>query len=239
MPHDYLTMHAAKTIEYLVAVAYLLLFVPFWRFVNRRQPASEAASARLQKAAPNDWFTVPNGRFYHPGHSWVSLDGSDVVTVGLDEFASRLVGPPSAIDLPEVGAALAQGEPAWSLVADGRKVPMLSPVDGTVVAVNDMARLQPAVAHGRPYDGGWLLKVRSPRISANLRQLFSGQLAHQWMKAASEELRMKVAPDLGLVYEDGGALVDGVARVIDPHGWDDMARRFFLTANGGHHAAFE
>ena len=65
------------------------------------------------------------------------LDGGDTVTVGISDFAQKLVGPLGRIQLPAVGASLAQGEPALALDA-GRRVamPMLSPVDGTVVAVN-------------------------------------------------------------------------------------------------------
>ncbi len=32
--HDLTTMYMAKAVEYLIAASYLLLFIPFWRFVN-------------------------------------------------------------------------------------------------------------------------------------------------------------------------------------------------------------
>jgi len=34
MPHDIITLYSAKAIEYLMAVAFLLLFIPFWRYVT-------------------------------------------------------------------------------------------------------------------------------------------------------------------------------------------------------------
>ena len=79
---------------------------------------------------------MPADLFFHPGHTWVRLDGDDTVTVGISDFAQKLVGPLDRIQLPAVGASLAQGEAALALDADGASVPMLSPVDGTVVAVN-------------------------------------------------------------------------------------------------------
>lgn len=255
IPHDYMTLHTAKMVEYLIAVTYLLLFIPFWRFVNA--PAAAApATAHAPRHVPTlkDWFALPDGLFYHPGHAWLRVDGADTVTVGFDDFARKLVGPPSAITLPAVGAMVAQGEPAWTLVADGKAIDMLSPVDGTVVAVNERARRSPALAHERPYADGWLLKVQNPRLAANLKQLLTGRLAKRWIEDLSESLGGGLMPALGHVYEDGGVVVDGFARSLEPDNWDGVARRFLLTdqanygpattpessaggaSNGGHHA---
>jgi glycine cleavage system H protein len=230
MPHDFMTMHTAKTVEYLIAVSYLLLFIPFWRFVNghpRLVAVAAAATGRVPVIA--QWFATPDGLFYHPGHAWLRVEGPDTVTVGFDDFAGKLVGAPSAITLPEIGATLAQGEPAWALVADGKAIDMLSPVDGTVVAVNDQARRSPAFAHQRPYDDGWLLKVRSRRLAANLKQLLTAQMARRWIGDLADSLRGDLTPALGHVYEDGGVVIDGLARTLEPDGWDQVARRFFLT----------
>jgi hypothetical protein len=39
--------------------------------------------------------------------------------------------------------------------------------------------------------------------------------------------------ELGRVYLDGGQLVDGLARSLSHDEWDRVARRFFLTEDGG------
>ncbi len=233
VPHDFMTLHAAKTIEYLIAVAYLLLFIPFWRYVNAR-PASAPVHehAGVMTAALKDLFAVPADLFYHFGHAWVRVEGPETATVGFDDFAAKLVGEPSDIALPKVGAVLTQGEPAWALTVDGKAIDMLSPVDGTVVAVNERARRAPREAHARPYDGGWLLKVRSPRLAANAKQLMPGDFARQWIESLAEGLRGGLSPALGVVYEDGGVVVDGLARALEPDGWEKVARRYLLTEDG-------
>ncbi len=248
MPHDFMTMHTAKMVEYLIAVSYLLLFIPFWRFVNARPEPATAFAPAMGLAAIKQWFAAPEGLFYHPGHAWLRVEGPDTVAVGFDDFAGRLVGPPSAITLPAVGAAITQGEPAWALVADGRSIDMLSPVDGTVIAVNEAVAESPALAHQRPYADGWLLKVRSAKLASNLKQLLTGRLARRWMDDLADSLRGDLTPALGQVYEDGGVVVDGLARVLQPDAWDDVARRYFLTerrtgsaagapgSEGGNHA---
>jgi glycine cleavage system H lipoate-binding protein len=248
IPHDFLTLHTAKTVEYLIAVSYLLLFIPFWRFVNARPKPDAAAAAVARPAAATQWFTLPEGLFYHPGHAWLRVEGPDTVAVGVDEFVGKLVGAPSAFRLPRVGAAVVQGEPAWSLVVDGRSIDMLSPVEGTVVAVNDAIAESPSLAHQQPYADGWLLKVRSAKVASSLKQLLTGRLARRWIEDVAERLHGDLTPALGRVSEDGGVLVDGLARVLQPDTWDDVARRFLLTeqradsaagapaSQGGHHA---
>ncbi len=228
--HDLVTMYSAKAIEYGIAIAYLLLFIPYWRFVNARPAATPApAPARPLLGQVADWFRLPLDVFYHPGHSWARADG-ELVTVGVDDFGRKLVGATS-VRLPRVGTVLAQGEPALALEADAKAIDVLAPVDGTVVAVNEHG-----LSGHDPYGDGWLLKVRPARLSANLRTLLSGTLAERWMEDVCDALCGRLQPELGRVYQDGGLPVDGIARAIDPESWDGTARQFFLTAGGGTHA---
>lgn len=230
-PLDIPTMYAAKAMEYLIAMAFLLLFVPFWRFVNaervpERVPVAEAPRWLGQVV---DWFRIPQDIYFHPGHAWARVEDGDLVTVGMDDFAQKLVGRVSAIALPEVGSRVGQGEKGWSLVSDSKSVDMLSPVDGIVVAVNTGVAASPERLSREPYGDGWLLKVRAPRPTANVKQLLSGTLAKRWMEEVCGRLQAMMTPDLGRVYQDGGLPIDGMARGLDPAHWDEVARAFFLT----------
>ncbi|MBI2217293.1 MAG: glycine cleavage system protein H [Candidatus Rokubacteria bacterium] len=231
--HDIFAMDSAKAVEYLIAVIFLFLFVPFWRYVNAERGV-ELAPLRAAEPAPGwlgqiaGWFHVPEHLHFHPGHSWARIGEGELVSVGIDDFANRLVGR-AAVALPPVGSRLSQGERAWSLVSDGKSVDMLSPVDGIVVAVNERLRDAPDLVEQDPYGEGWLLEVRSPRIAANAKQLLRGSLARRWMEEASEGLQILMSPDLGRVYQDGGLPVSGMARNLDPARWDSIARRFLLT----------
>lgn len=231
MGHDMLSMYSVKAVEYLIAVSFLLLFVPFWRFVNVGRLATEPAPATTAGWLGQmvEWFRVPDHLQFHPGHAWAHVGAGDVVTVGVDDFASKLVGRPSALRLPEIGARITQGERAFGLTCDGKTVDMLAPVDGTVVAVNPRVVSSPALITDDPYGDGWLVKVNPGRIGANLKQLLSGRLARRWTEEACEGLRALMSPELGRVCQDGGVPADGMARNLDPVHWDDLARRFLLT----------
>ncbi len=230
-PHDFLTMSSVKATEYLIAVAFLLLFIPFWRFVNAERVTERVGAIEVPGWLGQmvEWFLVPDRTYFHPGHAWASVGDGGLVTVGMDDFAQKLVGAVSAIRLPEVGSHIGQGEKGWSLVSESKSVDMLSPVDGVVVAVNDKVLASPDRINRDPYGDGWLLKVRAPRLTANVRQLLSGSLAKRWMEEVCDNLRGMMEPNLGRVYQDGGLPVDGMARNLNPENWDEVARSFFLT----------
>jgi glycine cleavage system H lipoate-binding protein len=236
MEHDFLSIYSAKGLEYMLAIGYLLLFIPFWRYVQggRRQEekvavkvTSHARPSPRHAGATAGWFQVPAGVHLHPGHTWARLEADGLVAVGADDFAHKLVGA-AKVGLPALGAHVAQGEPAFDL-GDGEKdVPMLSPIDGTVVAVNAALR-DKTDGLDDPYGRGWLFKVKAPRLAANLRQLLTDGPARRYMEEAESQIALRLAPELGAVLQDGGAPVHGIARALAGDEWAGLARQFFLT----------
>lgn len=220
--------YMAKALEYLVGLAFLVCFVGFWQFVNGEGAAS-FERARAWSGQLADFFRVPADVFFHPGHAWARLEGQGVMTLGLDDFAQQLVGPISAVDLPQVGTTLNAGSRAWSIEADAKRVDMLAPVTGTVIAVNDALNGRPGLVNDDPYGVGWLAKVRVPGSSTALRALMSGLAARTWMDRVSSDLTAAFTPELGLVSQDGGVPIHGFARGISEEHWDDVARKFLLS----------
>jgi glycine cleavage system H protein len=142
--------------------------------------------------------------------------------------------PPTS---PAVGATLGQGERGWRLVADdGKSVEMLSPVDGTVVAVNPAIAANPGAAITDPYGDGWLMNVRPGRLRANQTNLLSGSAARRWMHEVAAGLQSQMTPGLGALAQDGGMPVAGMARSLDPTHWDAVARVHFMTDEDHGHA---
>lgn len=220
--------YMVKAIEYLVGLSFLALFVLFWRFVNmdvREVPARVAAwSGQLA-----DWFRVPPELFFHPGHAWAKADAAGMLTVGVDDFAQQLVGPLAAIELPQPGTQVRRGVKGWTLKADSKAVDMLSPVTGTVVAVNRDIAKQADLVNEDPYGRGWLMKVQAPGGGQSLTDLFSGAAARKWIGEVADELTAAMGPQLGTVMQDGGVPVHGIARSLDEHNWDEVARRFLRS----------
>ena len=135
----------------------------------------EAASARDPGDAPAEaaalGFELPLDRLYHRGHTWARLEPDGTVSVGLDEIALRLVGEPAAVALPPVGTKLALNGSAARVRTRVGEVRILSPLEGTVVAVEGTgARFALRLAPARPVDVRHLLRSHEARVWA-LREL--------------------------------------------------------------------
>ena len=225
----YTDIFATKGVEYLLVISVLLLFVPFWRMVSRPAKAIYEATEQIVPAL-SAWFQLPEEKlYYHQGHSWAMPESGNVVRVGMDDFARKLVGKIDGIKFPQVGSRITQGEKGWSLVAGAKSIDMLAPIDGKILAINERLLNSPESIGQDPYGQSWLLKVQAPKISSNLKNLLSGGLARKWMEGVRESLLARMNYNLGAVSQDGGVLVNGIARNIDQERWDEIAKEFLLS----------
>ena len=223
----YVDIFATKGIEYLLVIAFLMALVVFARALLRAPTPLRAAAAAAGAAGRGAWFDLAAERYYHQGHTWAAPEGDDVVRVGLDDFAQKLVGVPERIHLPSVGQLVEQGERGLALSVAATPIDVLSPVSGQVLAINEEVLRSPGLLNADPYGEGWLLKVRVPRLGANLRNLLAGRLAQVWMEGTVAALRARMAGgELGTVLQDGGIPVSGIARELSPDQWETVAREF-------------
>jgi Glycine cleavage system H protein (lipoate-binding) len=226
----YVDIFATKGIEYILVISGLLFFTFFWRFLSRPAVAVYREVENVVTAI-RDWFHLPEeGIYFHQGHSWAAPEGDNLVRVGIDDFAQKMVGKIDAIKFPKVGSQVTQGEKAWSLLVGSKSIDMLSPVDGKILEINEGLLNSPESISKDPYGQSWLMKVQAPKISANLKNLLSGKLAKKWMEGVRENLLARMNYNLGAVYQDGGVPVDGIARNLDPERWDEIVNEFFLIS---------
>lgn len=223
----FVDIYATKGIEYLIVIAFLCAVVLFSRYLFARRPALAVVPAESGTR-----FRVPEKLLYHQGHAWLRPQSGSVGFVGLDDFAQKLVGKVNALELPPVGTRLTQGARGWSLVIDSARIPMLSPANGEVVEVNQEVLRSPELLQRDPYGSGWLLKIKDPAIASDTRNLLSGKVARAWMESALEKLNPIPHTSLGMVLQDGGLPVEGIARVIGGEKWQELARACLLTEEG-------
>jgi hypothetical protein len=55
------------------------------------------------------------------------------------------------------------------------------------------------------------------------------QIAGPWMETTERMLGRMMSSDLGVVLQDGGVPVTGIARALSADRWDAIAREFLLT----------
>jgi glycine cleavage system H lipoate-binding protein len=223
-----------KVVEYLTCLLTVALFAAFWTFAQGdASPAHARVQVRAEAPAWSghlvDWFRLPEGYAFHPGHAWAKREMPAVALVGMDDFAQQLVGPLKGIDLPRRGEVIRAGQHAMRLRADSKTVDMLAPVSGTVLAVNELIETKPQLANEDPFGRGWLYAVKLASPKKGLDELIGGAAARAWMEQVTRDLEMTFTPELGHVLQDGGHPVHGFAQAIDQAGWDRVAKKFLLS----------
>jgi glycine cleavage system H protein len=224
----YVDIFATKGIEYILVIFFLMLFLLFASLTFRSKGGTKAVGRELRSGL-SLWFRVPEFLYYHQGHTWVLPEGEKIAKVGVDDFAQRLVGKVDGLELPKRGSEILQGEKALRLKVEGKEIEMLAPLDGEVVDINEEVLRNPSRMLEDPYGDGWLLRVYSPNLRANLRNLITGHLARRWIEMVRDNLLSRMDYRLGLVLQDGGIPVEGMARGLDRERWDELVREFFLT----------
>ena len=96
---------------------------------------------------------------YTPTHEWVHLEG-DVATLGISRFAVDQLTDLIVIDLPKVGAKLAQGKPFGEVESVKAVSDLYAPVGGEVIEVNDAVTKDVQILAEDPYTKGWLVKLK-------------------------------------------------------------------------------
>ena len=94
---------------------------------------------------------------YSESHEWVRVEG-DVAYIGVSDYAQKEMGDITYVDMPEEGDDVLAGEEFGALESVKASSELISPVSGTVLAVNGALFDKPEKVNEDPY-GAWIIKV--------------------------------------------------------------------------------
>ena len=146
----------------MTVILVLLTFASFLlidHFYSPRHAVLPVAQTPKLETAPRlaqslvGGFQVPEKLRFHPGHTWALSESPSLVRVGMDDFASKLVGKVDRIALPQRGQWIRQGQKIWTIFRDGASVDMVSPIEGSIADVNDASDAGPRVGAKGPVRG--------------------------------------------------------------------------------------
>ena len=217
----------------LVAVT-IVLFLGIDSLRLRRQRASVPALAALPVAVRPEDFVVPAGLFLSPGHTWARLEPDGSLLVGVDDFATRILGRIDRLEVASQWAEVEREDAAVVLHQNRKSVAFAAPVEGTVTAINTEALLRPARVRTDPYGAGWLLRLRPRRLASELRELRIGEEARGWLRDEVERLgeflsRQIPADAVGATLADGGLPVSDVLEQLDGTTWEAFEAEFLAS----------
>ena len=116
---------------------------------------------------------LPEEFRYSPDHEWVGLEG-DLARVGLTDYAQDQLGDIVYVELPAVGARIAQGA-VFATVESVKSVSeCFMPLAGEITAVNGPLADDPVLLNQSPYGDGWMVLVK-PDDPAAFAQLLTAE----------------------------------------------------------------
>ena len=111
--------------------------------------------------------TLQNDRKYTKSHEWLLDLGNGSYRVGLSDYAQNSLGDIVFIDLPQPGDAVTAESSMGDVESVKAVSEVLSPVSGTVTAVNEALATAPESINADPY-GAWLIEVNNVTAFAEL-----------------------------------------------------------------------
>lgn len=97
----------------------------------------------------------PEDLKYHKEHTWVKVSGKKA-TIGITDYAQEALGDIVYIDLPEVDSETEANSEFSEIESTKATSPVISPVTGTVVEVNEELSESPEIINEDPYGKGWI-----------------------------------------------------------------------------------
>ena len=174
-------------------------------------------------------FKIAESYYYHLGHSWIRFEHGGRARIGLDDFAACVFRGLDRIDLPPLGAEVAQDQVGWIIGRQDQGAAVLSPVSGVVLAVNHSALAHPHLVDADPYGSGWLLMVEPEAPKRNLKKLFYGRETVQWIDRETHELLDYLGPPYQRMAATGGTVDRTFFDCIAVSQWSSLAFRFLHT----------
>jgi glycine cleavage system H lipoate-binding protein len=214
------------------------LLIDYFRSRRAVVPALQVAPGKSDTIAPRlqpalvAGFAVPENLRYHPGHTWALSESTNLVRVGMDDFAAKLTGTMANIALPQRGQWIRQGQKLCTVYHDDAAVDMVSPIEGTVSDINEAVVTNPKLALSDPYGNGWLVTVNAPDAKTSFKNLLGGALARWWTEESASRLQRRIPAGMafaGALAQDGGAAVENVGAEIPKQEWAPIAKEFFLS----------
>ncbi|MDH4161681.1 MAG: glycine cleavage system protein GcvH [Nitrospirota bacterium] len=97
----------------------------------------------------------PDDIKYHREHAWVRVEGKRA-TIGITDHAQQQLGDIVYVDLPELETEVDADSELSEIESTKATSPVICPVSGSVVEINEDLADSPEIMNEDPYGNGWL-----------------------------------------------------------------------------------
>lgn len=177
-------------------------------------------------------YNVPAGVFISPEHTWVRVEITGEVRVGIDDFAQKTIGKIDEIILPKKDQTINCGQPLFSIKQNSRTLIFPSPVSGTISKVNIGLLGHSELIKANPYEIGWLCCIEADKLVTELQNLRIGASVIDWYKEEIHKFKdiVKKYSKQKLIKEDHLNVNDDadkeILEMLDNDVWDAFSKSF-------------
>ncbi|HKM13916.1 MAG TPA: glycine cleavage system protein GcvH [Candidatus Methanomethylophilaceae archaeon] len=102
--------------------------------------------------------TVKEGFYYTKEGIWVEIRGTKA-RIGISDRAQDDLGEVIYVQPPVVGRSISKNDEIGAIESFKAIAPTISPVTGTISAINLALEGEPALMNSSPYEKGWLAEI--------------------------------------------------------------------------------
>lgn len=99
--------------------------------------------------------------FYTEDHDWIEIIEDNKVRIGITEYAQDQLGDIVYVELPEVGDDLEAGDELGTVESVKSVSEILSPLTGTITAVNEALEDEPELVNDDAIGEGWFVELET------------------------------------------------------------------------------
>jgi glycine cleavage system H protein len=115
-------------------------------------------------------FQIPSEFYYTKEHEWVHVEGANC-RIGVTDYAQNSLHEIVYVDLPKVGAKVAQMQSLGTVESVKAVADVYSPVSGVVLEINNELSDAPELVNKSPYEKGWITIIRPDDMEKDLHSL--------------------------------------------------------------------
>lgn len=196
-------------------------------------------SAKHLKVLNENSLEIPDGLYYDKSHTWVFMEKDGTVKMGIDDFLHRVTGDYTALIMKSPGEIIVKNEPVLTLVQQGKKLNIYSPISGIIRESNEDLADYPSLLNNSVYSWGWMYAIEPANWMREISFLKMADSYKKWLKNEISRLKDFLAKTVNpenelagqLVYQEGGEIIDHVLENLGPEVWEDFQKEIIDTAD--------
>jgi glycine cleavage system H protein len=228
---SYVDIFASKGIEYLFVIGFLVLFIIFWKVLDKQ---TVEKIKTVLGTLTDSILKIPQGILYGKNHTWVHMEKSGSVKVGINDLLQHITGEVTVSAMKEAGELIKKGELMTKIEQNGKTLEILAPISGRIEQTNESLMTNPEVLNLEPYGDGWMYNIKPDNWKKETKSFYFAEEASEWIKNELRRFKDFLAVSMkkhesdtyGIAYQDGGELIDHTLKDLPEDVWSDFQKEF-------------